>query len=484
MKACFSVPVGMLATAGICVAAIEAEAAHPEPDGRPNILVIVADDWGWPHASAYGDKTVRTPNFDRVGREGTLFSHAFVSAPSCTPSRAALLTGQDFWRLGSAANLWGTFPDGPTTYPDLFAAAGYATGSVAKDYGPGKDRSSPVAGPDFGGLAAFLDTLPKDRPFCFWQGSKHPHRPFKRGLGEKNGIAPDSVSLPPYFPDRPDVRADIADYYGAVKLFDEEIGMALAELEKRGLLEETIVVVTSDNGWPFARGKSNLYDAGVRVPLAIRWGRRGQVDDTLVNLTDIAPTLLQAAGLPIPEAMTGSSLLGLLEGKGGPPDRTVVLGGKERHTPAQAGSFDGTPARYLRTKDHLYIRNLKPERWPVGTLEPGISGRPYSDTDDGPAFRVLLEVSQTPGGEEIRRLCFDRRPAEELYEVATDPWQLKNRADDPKLATTLQNLRHQMDESLRAAGDPRATGTGPEFDQLPYEGRIRPQKPASSPGSQ
>ena len=200
---------------------------------RPNILFAIADDWGWPHAGVYGDPVVKTPVFDRLAREGVLFHHAYISSPSCTPSRGAILTGQWHWRLEGAANLWSVFPDKFPVYPELLEEAGYVVGSTGKGWGPGRTESQGrnLAGKRYRSFKDFLETRPKGKPFCFWLGSSDPHRPYKRGSGVASGMKLEDIELFPCFPDHPEVRGDVADYYWEVQRFDGLVGAALAALE-------------------------------------------------------------------------------------------------------------------------------------------------------------------------------------------------------------------------------------------------------------
>jgi len=459
----------------------------------PNILFAFADDWGHPHAGAYGDPTVETPTFDRLAEEGVLFERAFASVPSCTPSRGAVLAGQDFWRLGEAANLWSTFPQDVAVYPDLLAdRAGYVVGHTRKGWGPGDsgERSHNPAGPAFDSFEDFLEQRPDDRPFAFWFGSSDPHRAYADSLRRAMGLDPAAVEVPPALPDAPPVRRDIANYYAEVQRFDREVGRLLSTLAERGELENTIVVMSGDHGWPFPRGKANLYDAGTRVPLAIRGpgveapGRR--VED-FVNLTDLAPTFLAAAGVSVPDAMTGESLLGLLRSPSSdraPDGRDYVVVGRERHTPAQEAPNDGGyPARALRTDDYLFIRNYYPDRWPVGTphyrraaTDEGWLG----DTDNGPTkFYMWAHRDGRSRHQQLYELSFGKRPATELYDLRTDPHQLHNVAADPDYADARRRLAERLTTLLREREDPRATGEAPALDRPPYLGGI-PSWPGDS----
>lgn len=450
---------------------------------RPNILFCIADDWSRPHAGAYGDPVVRTPTFDRLAREGALFQNAYVTAPSCTPSRASILTGQWFWRLESAANLFGTFPDRFATYPELLAPAGYATGASGRLYGPGpiETPGRPLEGQHHASFREFLAQWPEDRPFCFWLGGFEPHRPYPRGRGIASGIDPDRIVLPPYYPDARAVRSDLADYYLAVQAFDALVADAVRALEELGRLEDTLVLMTSDNGLPFPRGKSNLYDPGVRVPLAVRWGERvkpGRVVEDFVSLADLAPTFLELAGVPVPGDMTGRSLVNVLVNESSgqvDPARDHVLTGKERHVPAQeAPDLGGYPMRAIRTRDFLYIRNFRPDRWPNGTPDyehAAVPGFWFADIDDSPSKRCIIERREWSEARlQAFELCFAKRPSEELYALSADPDQIHNLAADPAHAAQLAELSARLTSELRATADPRIAGQGDRFDAYPYVG--------------
>ena len=192
--------------------------------GQPNILLAIADDWGFPQAGTYGDPVVKTPTFDRLAREGIVFNQAYISSPSCTPSRAALLTGQWHWRLEESANLWSTLQTKFPVYPDLLEKAGYFVGHTGKAWGPGRlepgGRTRNPAGPRFESFAEFLDARPGEQPFCFWFGTLDPHRPYETGSGKAAGMDLAAIRLPACLPDSPEVRSDVADYYFEVQRFD------------------------------------------------------------------------------------------------------------------------------------------------------------------------------------------------------------------------------------------------------------------------
>lgn len=449
---------------------------------RPNIVFAIADDWGWPHAGAYGDRGVKTPTFDRLAREGVLVENAYISSPSCTPSRGAIITGQQFWRLGPAGNLWSVWPSRFPEFPKLLGAQGYFVGSYRKGWGPGSHPGTAIspAGRIYESVAAFFEARPKGMPFCFWFGASDPHRPYTKGSGVESGVKLEDVHLFEHFPDVEEIRSDVADYYFEVQRFDREVGALVDLLEQSGELDNTLIVMTGDHGMPFPRAKGNLYDSGTRVPMAIQWKQRIPGNRTItdfVSTTDIAPTFLDAAGLPVPAEMTGRSLLSILESSQSgrvSTDRDAVLFGRERHVVAQAApDLGGYPARGIRTDEYLYIRNYKPDRWPAGTPDYENAQVPnawLADCDNSPTKWFLWEHRNDPAFERYYDLSFAKRPAEELYDLKKDPGQVVNVADDPEYSRIRRALAVRLAQGLAAAGDPRIEGRGDLFDVQPYLG--------------
>ncbi len=445
---------------------------------RPNILFAIADDWGWPHSSSYGDAVVQTPTFDSIAANGALFTNAYISSPSCTPSRNAILTGQHFWRLKSGGNLWSVYPDGFPTFVEALKEAGYFVGSYRKAFGPGDSGGRELAGKKFSGLNEFLDQRPDDQPFFFWFGASDPHRSYIWESGMRSGMKVEDVEVPPFYPESEIIRKDILDYYWEVQRFDRQVGEALALLEVKGELENTIVVMTGDHGFPFPRGKSNLYDYGARVPLAIKWHTafpENRVITDFVSATDLAPTFLEAAGVDLLPNTTGRSLMPILKSKlqgrvSG--DREYVLTGKERHTLAQMDHPGGTPMRAIRTDEFLYIRNFKPDRWPAGHPDGSYHGKVYMDVDASPTKDYLLEHKDDPDMSIYWQLSFGKRPADELYDLRLDPDQLHNVAERAAYADTLMRLREKLFEELERYEDPRIVGGADSFDNYKYTGRL------------
>lgn len=454
---------------------------------KPNILFAIADDWGWPHAGAYGDPVVKTPAFDRLASEGVLFNHAYISSPSCTPSRNAILTGQYHWRLKSGANLWSTLDPTTPVYPLLLEDAGYKIGRYRKSWGPGDlsmwDRHP--AGEDFTqkSFAAFMEEREEGQPFCFWLGTSDPHRGYDKGSGKDSGMDLGKIRLFECFPDAEEVRSDVADYYYEVQRFDTLVASALAILEKHGELENTIVIMTGDHGMPFPRCKSNNYDSGARIPLAIRWGSGikdpGRILDDFVSTTDLAPTFLQMAGVQVPEVMSGKSLLKLLksskEGLIDAENRSYVLHGKERHVPGQEENMGGYPVRAIRNHDFLYIRNFEADRWPSGTPDYLKAAIPYAwlaDCDNGPT-KSYMDNNRYKDEHHNRlwELSFGKRPAEELYDCNNDPEQLINLAAEAEYREVKEKLAATLMEELELTADPRSPNIQDyNFDTVTYLG--------------
>ncbi len=464
---------GLLAAPLVEKALAAGWASAESDEGPPNILFAISDDQSWAHTGANGDRVVKTPTFDRVAREGVLFTNTFCSSPSCTPSRGAILTGRMFWQLEEGANLWSTLPEKFRVYPDLLEAAGYRVGYTRKGWGPGNiepgGRTRNPAGPRYSNFREFLESVPDGKPFCFWFGSHDPHRAYEKGSGLESGKRLEDVEVPPFLPDDPEVRSDILDYYFEIERFDREVGEMLALLEEKGL-DNTLVVITSDNGMPFPRAKTNLYDYGTRMPLAVRWPARvkgGRVIDDFISFTDFAPTFLQAAGLEPPPEMTGRSFFDLLTSdKQGRVDleRDMVFTGRERHTDRREGKR-GYPMRAIRTHQFLYIRNLRPDRWPAGDPEG------YGDIDGSPTKKFMMENRDAENVRELFQLAFGKRPAEELYNLEREPAQLKNVAELPEYAEAKRKLQIELEQFMTDTEDPRAFGKGDEWDTQPYYGR-------------
>ena len=476
---------------------------------RPNILFAISDDQSYPYASAYGTSGVKTPAFDRVARSGVLFNNGFVASPGCSPSRAAFLTGRWTWQIEEAGTHASSFPKKYDVFPDLLEASGYFIGMTGKGWGPGNHKisgwSRNPAGPSFdkhkadppfsamnknnysANFAEFLKQRPKDKPFFFWYGATEPHRGFQPGIGLKSGKKHEDAFVPAFLPDTPEIRSDILDYAVEIEWFDLHLGQMLAALEEAGELENTIVIVTADNGMAFPRAKANCYEYGIHVPLAISWPKAapgGRVVDDVVSLVDLTPTILEAAGVKLrgdAPSMSGRSILPLLKSdrQGLVDSGRVAYAARERHSSSRYNNWT-YPQRALRTPQYLYIRNFKPDRWPAGDprkfnddgkLGPEHGG--YHDIDAAPSLDFLIEHRDDPKLGRYLHLAVDKRPAEELFDIQADPACLKNLADDPAHTATKRKLAGILEGTLQTTGDPRVTGNGEVWESYPRYSAIR-----------
>ena len=467
-----------------------------EPPSQPNILFAIADDASYPHMGAYGTSWVSTPHFDRVARDGVLFHNAYTPDAKCAPSRATILTGRNIWQLKAAANHMPYFPAEFKTYPEALAENGYFVGMTAKGWSPGvanDEEGNPrqLAGTPYDERTAepptekisrtdyaanfedFLDASPEGQPWAFWYGSREPHRAYVYQSGaDLAGKSVDDIdAVPGFWPDNETVRHDMLDYAFEIEHFDTHLGRMLASLEQRGLLGNTLVVVTSDNGMPFPRVKANEYELSNHLPLAIMWAdgipAPGRAVDDFVSFIDLAPTMMEAAGVDWERSgmqpATGRSLMNiLLSSASGRVDSTRdhVLIGKERHDVGRPNDA-GYPIRGIVTDDLLYLRNYETDRWPACNPETG-----YLATDASPTKTEVLNLRRS-GDATFWQLSFGKRPGEELYDLNNDPACIRNLAEDPAFADAKSKLQEQLETELKEQDDPRMFGNGDIFDAYP-----------------
>lgn len=472
-----------------------------ESDHRPktpNILICITDDQSWGYTSFEGDEAISTPAFDWVAREGLYFSNAFCSSSSSSPSRGALITGQEMWRLGEAAQLYSAVPKEleKVSFPLILETKGYFIGYTQKGWAPNtfhqhgwdhnpfgfiynlREQKAPtqgIASNDYAkNFKLFLNLCSEDEPFIFWFGSAEPHRSFEANSGARLGVETDKVTVPGFLPDVPETRSDVADYLGEIKWVDHHLEKMIALLEEEELLDNTLIIVTSDNGMAFPSAKNTLYEYGIHVPLAIYWKKGianpGRVIDDLVSLTDLAPTLLEIGGAEVPKEMTGKSLMKIFSSdKSGRIEkgRKYVFAGKERHTLCREGDL-GYPQRSVRDYQYLYIRNYEPDRWPAGSPDtPSVHGWLYGDIDESPSKTYLRHHAYDPDVKPFFDKAMAKRPAEELYNVIEDPACMVNLAEDPKHVKVKVRLSRMLDKYLLKTDDPRAVGSSP-WDDFPY----------------
>lgn len=425
---------------------------------RPNILFFITDDESWVERSAYGWSNLPTPNFDRVAERGVLFTNAFTSAPSSAPSRASILTGRNFWELEQGAFIQAFLPKKFPIFTSVLEENGYRVGHTHKTWGPGnslKEGHSRISGVGYNdrkveqlidgitsndyaaNFEAFLKEKKSDQPFFFWAGVFEPHLPngeenYKR-LEKEFGITLDQIKLFPGTDDTPKNRQDRANYIYEICYADQHLGRMMESLEKIGELENTLIVVTSDNGTPVTRGnelvgKASGYDLGVHIPLAIMWPSRvksGRKVVDFVSFADFAPTLLEVAAVDAPENMTGNSLLPLLiSEKSGQidPKRKFIVTGLEWH-----GESDPVSRSSRTIRDDRYAYILR-----------------YNNVD--------------VNGEVLHGMDAIKPATIEFYDLMKDPWQLTDLSNNPNYAREMKRFAKKLSEYGMETNDPRVTG--------------------------
>lgn len=478
-----------------CAAATGCSDARQEMAGsRPNILIAIADDQSFPHTGAYGCPWVETPAFDRVAAEGVLFSNCYTPNAKSAPSRACLLTGRNSWQLEEAANHIGFWPENKyPTFCEALAANGYYAAFTGKGWAPGnpgtvdgkprrltgepyqKRKAAPptpkISDTDYAAnFRDFLASKPAGKPWVFWFGSREPHRPyeFRSGVAQGGKSTANIDAVPGFWPDCDSVRCDMLDYAYEIEHFDSHLGAMLAMLEEAGELDNTIVVVTADNGMPFPRCKGLEYEYSNHLPLAVMWKKgvrnAGRAAQQYVSFIDLAPTFLRLAGVDPADcgmAPSGREITDLLADK---PvhDRSHILLGQERHDYGRPRN-QGYPIRSVLEDGWLYIRNFKPELWPAGDPETG-----YLNTDGSPTKTTILNARRSGQDSRLWELSFGKHPAEELYCIAEDRECLHDLAEDPAQAERKERMKQLLLQELRDQQDPRVCGNGDIFDQYPF----------------
>ncbi len=471
-------------------------------DDRPNILFAIADDMSWLHTSFTGCKAINTPNIDYLARNGAWFNNAYCSAPSCSASRASILTGRNGFELREGACLWSILPSEFKTYTEYLEESGYFTGYTGKGWGPGDweesgrkknpageayqsirkvpyeqfEDTNPMSNVDYAAnFAEFLKKRPSGQPFCFWYGAYEPHRDYLKNIGRMMGKKTDDVKVPSFLPDVPEVRNDILDYMVEVEWFDLHLGKMIDLLREAGELDNTFIVVTSDNGMPFPRAKSNLYEYGTHMPLVIFCKKLipgGREIDDLVSHADLAPTFLELAGLPVPEEMSGKSLMEIINSNLSgqiDPSRNRIFTFRERHAWVQP---EGRifPMRAMRKDQYLIIWNPVPGMFPAGNPDPqyNFNYYPYGDIDNSPTKDFLLSLQSNENMKWYDDLVWEKRPEFELYNLAEDPYQIKNLAGLKEYGEILVQLQNELKDYLTGRGDLRMKGDEDVYYNAPY----------------
>ncbi len=463
---------------------------------KPNILFCIADDATFHHFSKAGCQWVNTPNFDRVANNGIFFDGCYTPNAKSAPSRAVILTGRYSWQLAEAGNHNINFPIDTKVFTEVLAESGYDVAYTGKSWAPGfpgmidgklrqltgkpylKHKLAPptphIYPDDYAAnFSDFLDDNAGDRPWFFWFGSKEPHRAYTYGSGaELGGKTTDMIDeVPPYWNDNELVRNDMLDYAFEIEYFDTQIGKLLAEVERRGELENTIIIITSDNGMPFPRCKANNYEYSTHMPLAIMWNKGlkdgGRTVEDYISFIDLAPTILEAAGAE-PEGMkaiTGKSLMPIIKNRASKEDmqaREVVYFGRERDDYGRPAN-QGYPIRAVMRDDVIYIHNLKPYLFPAGNPETG-----YLDIDGSPTKTDILRQHRAGEGSKMWNLSMGIRPEVELYDLKSDKYCVNNLANAPEYAEIKAELAELLHKRLTETRDPRLGADGDHFDRYNF----------------
>jgi len=458
---------------------------------RPNILFCIADDATYLHFSKYGCKWVHTPSFDRVANNGILFSNAYTPNAKSAPSRACLLTGLNSWQLEEAGNHIGYWPENKyITFMEALSKQDYFVGFTGKPWAPGNMRTingkprelngkafqsrklvpptKEISSTDYSlNFEDFLKELPTGKPWCFWYGGHEPHRAyeFKAGVNKGGKTLTEIGKVPDFWPDNDSIRNDMLDYAYEIEYFDNQLGKLIQKLEFNGELENTIIVVTADNGMPFPRSKGIEYEYSNHIPLAIMWPKGiknpGRTDSSYISFIDIAPTFIEAAGLK-PEItgmspMQGKSIVDIFSDTL-KLDRSYILLGQERHDVGRPHN-QGYPVRSIIQDGFLYIYNFKPDLWPMGNPETG-----YLNTDGSPTKSVILNMRRSGVDKSFWKLNFGKHPQEEMYQISVDKDCLINLSENKQYLLTKDKLKKKLFSELVKQKDPRVLGNGDIFD--------------------
>ena len=413
---------------------------------RPNIVVFISDDHSLLDSQAYGSTEARTPNMAKLAADGVKFSHAFVASPSCGPSRTAMLTGLWPARNGAEPNHRRKNP-GIASLPPTLRALGYevvaigkvAHGNHANDHGFDSFEGPNPGFEDTAAVAKFLANRDAKKPLCLFVGTRHPHTVWSTEVT----YDPAKVKIPPTHFDDPVARAERARYLTDVTKADSLLGEVRA-LVREKLSADTLFVYTADHGAALPFAKWSLYDAGIRVPLIMAWPGRltpNSIQDAIVCWPDLLPTFIELAGGQVPAGLDGKSFAGVLRGTAANHRDRVFT------THSGDGQYCVYPIRSVRTREWKYIRNLHPE-FQYHTHMSRATGphRPlFWDT------WVAAAKTNPASAAVVKR--YIEHPAEELYDLAADPHELRNLAAEPRHASRLAALRTELDAWMKQQGD-------------------------------
>ena len=490
---------------------------------RPNILFAIADDQTYAHTSFAGAEFLKTPAFDRVASEGVYFNNCIAGSPGCAPSRGTIVTGRYHWQNEQSGQHASSWMKKYVPFIDLLDGNGYATGLTGKGVDPfqyarnendslwrktnaagithsniryekgtsSDERTAGGIGPVnyFENFKYFMENVRQNKPFFFWYGCNEPHRGYEQDSWKRNNKNPDEIqNVPGFFPDNGIIRGDMLDYAVEIEWFDLHLQRMLKYLEEIGELENTVVIVTADNGMPFPRAKANGYDYGIHVPMAIRFPEGfpgGRIIDDPISFADIAPTILELTKtstkgmLPI----SGESIVNILKSeKQGVVDssKKYVFSGRERHSSSRYLNW-GYPQRMIKSKDYLLTWNMKPDRWPSGAPqaidsdgkllpmygidENGVSNSEwaFTDIDAAPTKSFIIENMNDENIRPFFDLALAKRPEFEMFNIKEDPYCLNNLIDNDDYKEIEKELKSALMLELEKSEDPRVVGPDKEI---------------------
>lgn len=449
--------------------------------GKPNFVFIIADDVSWNDIGCYGNDVVKTPNIDRLAQEGLRFTNAFLTASSCSPSRCSIISGK-YPHSDGAAELHTPLPEKEvrSLYPLLLKENNYYTAHAGKWHlGAAAhrafDRYTDDNGYDNGdggenNWVRFIKERPKDKPFFFWLAAHDAHRPWGADTF-KITHDPAKVILPPYFVDTQETRQDMVSYYNEIGRFDYYIGKVREELENEGVLDNTVIIVMADNGRPFPRCKTRVYDSGMKTPFIVFWPggirNKGCKVDGLISAIDIAPTILDLAGIDPSNDYQGESFLPMIKNPA-TDIRTAIFSEHNWH------DYEAHE-RMIRTKDYLYVLNARPNLTNCGP----------ADSKSSPTQRALNQVRDegklTPAQADV---FITPRPAEELFDLRNDPEQFLNLASIPEYQEKLKEMRHRLKSWQYNTGDTTPDDLTPDwYNRETGEALKNDQKRGTMPGT-
>ena len=445
----------------------------------PNIILIIADDMNWDDSGIYGHPHIRTPNLDKMAKDGIYFTSAYLTTNSCSPSRSSIITGRYPHNTGAEQLHW-ALPGKSVTFVEKLKAAGYYTAAAGKWHlgeevkdrfdtiheasvsgfqlptGDGKTPPKMVAKKPAGceDWVPTLQNRPKDKPFFLWLAALDPHRAYEEGALNPPHKHSDII-IPPHMPDTPEVREDFRLYYDEIGRLDMYVGKVIAELEKQGVADNTVILFISDNGRPFPRDKTSLFDGGIKTPWIVKWPgkvKAGSVSDSLVSSVDIAKTFLEMAGLEAGDTFEGVSLVPAFK-DADTEVRDYIYAEDHWHDYEDHG-------RAICDGQFKLIRNTYPD----------LAATPSADAGRSPTWQTMLKLKKQNKLTEAQLYCFQPREKYELYDLKNDPQELKNLAKDASYKSTLDRLISEMNSWSKRTGDFIPSKRTPdEFDRVTGE---------------